>query len=93
MPRHLLCRHFWTEEEQAQFGEQALRKRTQHYPKILHYMEKHSRDVKDPGHRRLLEGIIHKVSRSHLFIGIWYSSSCLIYLSIYSLILSRGAVV
>ncbi len=60
-PRHLLCRHFWTEEQRVEFAQYYLKHRLPHMPKILHYLEKHSRDIKDPGHKRIFNDVLLQV--------------------------------
>jgi len=66
-PRHLLCRHFWTNEQRLEFALHDLhRHRLPHCGKILAYMRAHTDSIRDLGRRRVFADILSQVAHDFL---------------------------
>merc|ERR1711894_641977 len=61
-PRHLLCRHFWTEQQKREFAQDDLLKhRLPHVQKVVQYMDKHAVKIRDPGLKREFTNVLNRV--------------------------------
>ena len=62
-PRQLLCRHFWTEEQQVDYAEYWHSKRWHHAVHIISYLQRHGPKIHDPSLRNLFCDTVQEVSK------------------------------
>ena len=51
-PRQLLCRHFWTPEQQLEYAELSHAKRCHHAAHIISYLQRQGHKIRDPALRQ-----------------------------------------